>query len=287
MIAHGEEEMLAGYLATGIMTNGNYDFEPPRKKKAEKFGRLTVQGEWSAYLRSDAYFGKMMAEQKSQTWDRLINLFTENVLAGTSVSVLGAESTVTMSERGLRFMAMESRFSRWMLGEAVEGALRMAMKLKQDRYARVIFPTQASADPKLAYVIMVLAFPTDLEAKGGWKGGYEQYRETRAKMLEAYCLVVLSQNRNLNTAVGVALDAHSSQTGRRGGSEDLYAIRIDDWTPELEAEAAQLRDAYDVLREERLNKQLVPYDEFPVIDAETDDRLRWRRRKLKKRDKRR
>ena len=28
------------------------------------------------------------------------------------------------------------------------------------------------------------------------------------------------------TAVGIAMDAHSSQTGRRGGSEDMFALRI-------------------------------------------------------------
>jgi len=122
---------------------------------------------------------------------------------------------------------------------------------------------------------MIVAYPTDLEAKGGLKGGYKQYRGTRAKMLEAYCMVLLSQHRHLNTAVGIAFDAHSSQTGRVGGSEDLFAMRIDEWTPKLEAEAARLREAYDILREERLNKQLVSHDEFPIIDPATDDRLTW------------
>jgi len=106
-------------------------------------------------------------------------------------------------------------------------------------------------------------------------------------MLEAYCLVLLSQHRHLNTAVGIALDAHSSQTGRRGGSEDLYAIRIAEWTPELEAEATRLKEAYDILREERLNKRLVSHDEFPVIDPTTDDRMSWPKRKPKNRSKRR
>jgi hypothetical protein len=104
-------------------------------------------------------------------------------------------------------MAVESRFARRMLGESVEGALRTAMEMKQDRYARVIFPTQVNADPNLAYVIMILAFPTDLEAAGGLPRGYEQYRETRAKMLESYCFVLLSENRSLHTAVGIAMDA--------------------------------------------------------------------------------
>jgi hypothetical protein len=157
LLAHGEEELLANYLNTGIRSGGNYDFEQPRKKGQENASMITVQGEWSAYVLSEVYFAKTLADDVSKVWDRLINVFSDNLLAGTNVSVLGAQATVTTAERGLRFMAMESRFSRRMLGESVDGALKAAMKLKQDRYARVIFPTQASADPKLAYVIMVLA----------------------------------------------------------------------------------------------------------------------------------
>jgi hypothetical protein len=278
-LAHGEEELLARYLHTGILTGGNYDFEPPRKKGAEPFSVMTVQGEWAEYIMSDAYFAKTLADENSKIWDRLINLFTENVLAGTSVSVLGAQPTVAASERGLRFMAMEGRFGRRMLGESVEGALKAAMEMKQDRYARVIFPTQVSADPKLAYVIMILAYPTDLEAKGGLPGGYEQYRETRAKTLESYCFVLLSENRSLNTAVGIAMDAHSSQTGRRGGSEDMFAMRIDNWTDEMVAQAAEAKKHYDILQEERLIKHNLSRDEFPVLDEKTDDRRKWSKHK--------
>lgn len=182
---------------------------------------MTVQGEWSAYVLSERYFAKTLADDISYAWDKLITLFTENLLEGTSVSVLGAQATIGTAEEGLRFMAMESRFSRRVLGEAVGGALSAARELNQDRYARVIFPSQASANPQLAYVIMILAYPTDLEAKGGMKRGYEQYREVRAKMLEAYSLGALHTYRNLNTVVCIGLDAHSSQTGRKGGSEDF------------------------------------------------------------------
>lgn len=138
-LAHGEEELLANYLNTGIMMGGEYDFEPPRKKKAENAALMTVQGEWSAYVLSERYFAKALADDISYTWDRLITVFTKNLLEGTSVAVLGAQATIGTAEGGLRFMAMESRFSRRMLGEAVDGAMKRAMKLKQDRYARVIF----------------------------------------------------------------------------------------------------------------------------------------------------
>lgn len=101
---------------------------------------------------------------------------------------------------------------------------------------------------------MILAYRTDVEARGGLPRGYEQYRETRAKMLEAYCYVLLSENRNLHTAVGIAMDAPSSQTGRRGGSEDMFAMRIDTWTDEMLTRAAEAKQHYDVLQDDRLIK---------------------------------
>lgn len=64
-LAHGEEELLANYLNTGIMTGGEYDFEPPRKKKAENAAVMTVQGEWSAYVLSERYFAKTLADDVS------------------------------------------------------------------------------------------------------------------------------------------------------------------------------------------------------------------------------
>jgi hypothetical protein len=201
-------------------------------------------------------------------WDRLINIFTENVLAGTSVAILGEKPSVPLSERGLRFMAMENRFARRLLGAAVEDALRTAREMRQDRFTRVIMPSAVSANPKVAYVFMVLAYPTELEERGGLEGGYQQYRQARASMLEAYCMGVLFKNRQLDTAVGIALDAHSSQTGRQGGSEDLMAIRVDEWTPALESEAMKRREAYNVLQEDRLQEKMVSHEEYPVVDPE-------------------
>ncbi len=85
---------------------------------------MTVQGEWSAYIMSDAYFAKTLADDKSQVWDHLINEFSSNLLAGTSVYVMGEKGSVATSEPGLRYMAVETRFARRMLGDAVEGAMR-------------------------------------------------------------------------------------------------------------------------------------------------------------------
>jgi hypothetical protein len=268
VFAPGEEVLLAVYIQTGIFTGGDYDFEAPRKKKFAGFLRMIPQGEWAGYIRSDHFFAKTMADEVSEVWDRLINIFTENVLAGTSVAILGEKPSVPLSERGLRFMAMENRFARRLLGAAVEDALRTAREMRQDRFTRVIMPSAVSANPKVAYVFMVLAYPTELEERGGLEGGYQQYRQARASMLEAYCMGVLFKNRQLDTAVGIALDAHSSQTGRQGGSEDLMAIRVDEWTPALESEAMKRREAYNVLQEDRLQEKMVSHEEYPVVDPE-------------------
>jgi hypothetical protein len=115
------------------------------------------------------------------------------------------------------------------------------MKQKQERFARVILPSQASTDAGVAYILLILAYPVEYEARGGLKGGYDQYRRVRAKMLEAYCLTVLHNHRHLNTVVAIGIDAHSSQTGRKGGSEDLFAMRIDEWTDEMVANALEAK----------------------------------------------
>jgi hypothetical protein len=124
---------------------------------------------------------------------------------------------------------------------------------------------------------MVLAYPVDLEAHGGLERGYDQYRETRAALLEAYCLVVLYENRHLNSVVAIGMDAHSSQTGRKGGSEDLFAMRIDEWSDELIADAVEAKEHYDILRTERLIKQRISRNEYPVL-GETIER-RWPKHK--------
>jgi hypothetical protein len=205
-----------------------------------------------------------------------------NVMAGTSVEVLGEASTVKMSERALRFMAMESRFSRRILGESIEGAIKAAAIAKTDRYTRVIFPSQVSADPKLAYVFMVMAYPSRIEAEGGLPGGYEQYRAARAAMLHAYCLVLLSERRDLNTAVGVAIDASSAQTGRPGGSEDLIAFRVDEWTDSLVAAAAQAKEDHDILQSSRLITTRAARNEYPPLRDVADRPGRWPKHKSSK-----
>jgi hypothetical protein len=282
-LAQGEEELLANYLRVGILTGGQYDFERPGTK-APNPGVLamTKQGWWKDYITSETYFLKTLADGPSYFWDRLVSRLGGKLLAGTTAIAFGQKSTVASAEPGLRFMAMENRFSRRVYAEAIEGAIANAKELRQDRYFRVILPDQPVDNAKLAYAVMILSYPAFAEARGEAENGYHQYREYRLKVLEAYCLAMLMDNRDLDTVVAIGLDADSSVTGSDRGSEDLFAIRVEEWTPSSEEYAQRLREHYDVLRHERVVRRDISRDEFPRSErSEKERRARHRPSRLR------
>src|SRR5262249_2098778 len=146
-----------------------------------------------------------------------------------------------------------------LLGSSLIDVLEKAEKGGQDRYARTILPGPHSADRTVAYVFLILAYP-----KITLKDGYEQYRKVRTNILHAYCLHTLYENRGLKRAVGIGLDASSKVTGRKGGSEDMLALEVTEWTPELEQQARDLRKKFDVMKPERVVKSQIGTDEYPA-----------------------
>jgi hypothetical protein len=257
-LATGEEELLAYYLRSGDKDR-IHDFVRPDGKPWQDDEALTIAGgEYDRLMREPGYRAKKEADQVSYVWDRLVNQFTGDVLAGTSVSPAGEAVDTARAEMALRSMALEKRIYRRMLGHSVADAMETAEREKHPRFCRVILPENDSADTGVAYVFLILAYPNiELE------GGYEQYRKARVHMLHAYCLHIFSQNRQLKRIVGIAMDASSKVTGRQGGSEDIMAIEIKNWNPELEAEAQELTEKFDVMRPERIKRGGISVQEFP------------------------
>jgi hypothetical protein len=180
-LAVGEEEMLAYYLRSGDKDR-IHDFVRPDGKAWRRDESLTIlSGEYDRLLREPGYLAKKDADQVSYVWDRLLNLFTDNVLAGTSVSPGGATIDPARAEMALRSMALEKRIYRRMLGQSVADAMKIAERVKHPRFCRVILPGADSADVRVAYVFLILAFPNDVELAEG----YEQYRNARLNMLRA------------------------------------------------------------------------------------------------------
>jgi hypothetical protein len=156
-------------------------------------------------------------------------------------------------------MALETRVDRRLLGAALAETLRRAEERKTDRFCRVLTPGPKPARRDVAYVLLIVAYPTHLNLAGG----YEQYRKVRVNMLHAYVLHTFSENRHLRRVVGIAMDASAKVTGRQGGSEDILAMEVPEWTEELEQRARELREQFDVMDPERVERGASSTDEYP------------------------
>jgi hypothetical protein len=259
-MAVGEEELLAYYLQHG--SKDGHDFVPPEGRAWKKDEFITIPGgHYEGLMCHPSYLAKKKADEASYVWDRLINEFTGNILAGTSLVPAGQNPDLARAEEALRNMALEPRFIRRFLGQSVADALIIAEREKYDRFCRVLLPEHQSVDRDVIYVLLILAYSTHLELKGG----YEQYRIARMSMLHAYCLNALSENRQIKRAIGIAIDASSRVTGRKGGSEDLLALDIEQWTPCLEEDLREARKKFDIMRPDRVKRGVASVEEYPTL----------------------
>jgi hypothetical protein len=275
--APGEAELLGLYLGCANAT-GEHIFPSASNFGAPEGYSITLVDGDLGVLGTQEHRAKKEADRISYVWDRLIGVFTENILAGTSVAILGEEPSAVRAEPALRIMTRETRLRRRALGHAFSDALRSAEEQRQDRFSRVVVPEKGDRSFDYGYIFLVLAYPTKFELKEG----YQQYRRARVAMLEAYCATVLYERRDLRRMVGIALDASSRVTGRSGGSEDLIAFEVDEWSPEFERQVEKSRAQYDILRASRLRTARVHHDEYPS-DAQSLGRNRRERRAAEKR----
>tara|TARA_R110002020_G_scaffold10801_22_gene41100 strand:- start:21570 stop:23159 length:1590 start_codon:yes stop_codon:yes gene_type:complete len=256
--APGEEDLLALFLKN-IGPDGNHDFVADNGKPFGPHDQIIVKDGTFNWLHSHpGYQSKKVADEPSYFWDRLIELFVGHVLDGTSVPPDGKTLSVSMSERALRVMARESRMQRRMLGSTVLDAIKTAESVRAPKFARRILPGPDSANKEVGYIFLILAYP-DFHLQGG----YEQYRQTRASMLEAYCYDLIEQQPELVRVVGIAVDASPNITGRKGGSEDLALLERPEWTPDLMETLGKWRDLYGLRKTSDLVMQRLQVQEYP------------------------
>lgn len=261
MVAPSEADLVATYLQTEDI-DGNHHFpRPPQESHPDTFMYGVSSGTYREFIKDQQYRLRREANKASYAWDKLITTFTEHIMAGTSVEIAGELPTAARAEPALRIMARENRTVRRALGEAILGAVKQSGQLPQDRFARCIMPMNGFADPECGYVFMTLAYPSHLDGKGG----YEQYRKVRTAMLQTYCMSFLHDHRQMKRMVGIAMD--KPNTGRRGSSEDMVAVEITDWSPELEADVAKSRAQYEILQSSRLVKSNLSVQEFPSVKS--------------------
>jgi len=254
----GEHDLLGHYLLSGG-PDEEHDFTGANGGEWQKDEKLLIPaGTYAGLAVHPAYKMRREADQSSYVWDNLLGQFTASILAGEAEGPFGDEPRPKEAEEGLRSMALEPRLRRRLLGASVADAMRKAEAAKADHFARYMVPGAHSVDETVGYVLLILAHHG--EAPGL---AYTEYRKRRRVMLEGYCLNMLRDNRALKRAVGIGIDASSKVTGRKGGSEDFYALEVDAWTTELENSALELKQDFGLLKPENITHTAVGVDEFP------------------------
>lgn len=224
-LAAGEEHLLAAYMMNGFK-DGRPGFIPEKMRKRARRAQLAIpEGEYETYVSSQLYGEIADLKKKSMLWDEVIELVAEDVLKGTSISILNYEPSVALSEQALRVIAAEPRMNRVSLAHALWGAMERCVREDMARFVRRTFVTRRFPMQRIGYLFLIL--PQD---KGA--GTYEEYRAYRGSMLQTYCLSLFREQPKLDTVVGIAFDIFSKDGEIRTRSEDVMALARPDWTPE-------------------------------------------------------
>ena len=152
---------------------------------------LIESGIWDEFVTSEHYAARSLANEPSYNWDRLIEIFAEDI---DYVHEGYPPPNPSEGELVLRFMAAENRFKRRGLAAALRGVVERSSG-PHDRFVRVVIP---SGKGDAYYVFLGLRRPDFIEP--------EHYRAIRMYILEAYTKVLRAQNSSALDIVGIAMN---------------------------------------------------------------------------------
>ena len=180
--AAGEVDLLAVYLKD-VNEKGEHDFVWETGQPLKPNQKIAVpEGVYRNYQKAAPYRRKKKADQQSYLWDRLINKFARNLLAGTLAPIpegIGKDGREGGAELGLRYMALERRVQRRSHANAIEGAFEYLEKQKGNRFFRAMIP-EAPEQGDTGFCILLVKREITPEGTS-----FEDYREFRASNLGA------------------------------------------------------------------------------------------------------
>lgn len=248
--AHGEENLLAFY-AIRINAEGDHDFVRDDLSTPISIDRTHYEN-----LTSDPrYIAKKREDEISYIWDKLIEVFTDHMLGGTSITLDEYEFDLRKNELGVRYMALQSRLTRRAHGQAVVGALEKGKET--DRFFRTMLSPAGSKDNETAFFIQTFKYLDWMEEKGG----YEHYRRKRTESALVYAQGLLERHPHLERVVGISREPPLQG---RGVSEDLIYAEQADWTDEQRAAIKEDCKTLGVLQGE-LKERAWGGQEFPDV----------------------
>lgn len=255
--AGGEEDLVAYYLQH-LNSEGDHDFVKPDRTKWNTGDVLFIEtGSYAGFVSSKHYKAKKQAEEASYIWDTLIETFTSNMLAGTTIVHENREFLLSEYEEPVRRMVLQPRHHRRNLGGAILDALERYQD--KDRIFRALIPTPGQDDT--GFFVLALRPGKFLDK------GYEEYREIRRHMTYGYALSLLRKNPTLKRIIGIAFEPPPKPGEKPGGSEDIMQVETPEWTEERLKELASYEDGLDLMKGDRVRKYRVHSDEYPKASA--------------------
>jgi hypothetical protein len=239
LVAAGEDDLLAVYMMNGFI-NGRPGFVPQKLRVKAQRRRVAIpEGEYETYVSSRLYAEIASLKQQSMLWDEIIEMISDDVLKGTSISILDVEPSVQLSESALRVMASEKRMDRVKLAQALGQAMGRSLDEKLPRLVRRVLISRMRPNRKIGYIFLLL--PHDEAA-----GTYEEYRQYRSSMLSTYGLSFFREQPKLDVVVSIALDLYKVGGEIRTRSEDVIAMEAPDRTPGLSANLEANRALFEL-----------------------------------------
>lgn len=244
IIAHGEEDLLAGYL-TNVGEDGSHSFLSDEESKLDVDGISIAEGGWTRYLGHPQRRAKVEANRISYLWDRLVEHLTRELRHHGNRPVSPLEREVA-----LRVMASESRFSRRSYATHLAEIMEKTRNLVPGRsFVRVGFMRER---PEVAYLFLVLTPYPDRSR--------QEYDEVRAEILRTYCHVLCVELPEAKEIVGIAMTPPTTEPA----SEALCYMKNDDPSATFREEGRRLQQKLNVLvgfRERLIVERTTEYPE--------------------------
>lgn len=201
MMGGGIENLVALYLLWGR----SFEFEDAEHAQPDM---LVLHDDlWDGVAKSDEFKQMLNDLKDSYIWDRLIEHYAEDLLAGGMFDMHKKE--VTENELALVAMALQPRGCR---ANLVDAFMEFLQNEKLKSAARVV-----QGDNGYAFVFTI---------------GSSENREFRSRELMLRCLVVRGRFPNIQTVVGIATDR--PEVSETGYSSDIVYIHMPEWTEESE-----------------------------------------------------